>query len=325
MNILFKGDPDLIPKLIKEGFKSFELYIRNSQDYNCSFSNTNLQALHFHYKLDDGRAINLADNGEIGDLSEDMLKKAIACAKRNNIPRIVFHPPNVNLLKVNRQEAIQTMARRLKRAYDPEVQLCIENVALWINQLYTNQPLFVFPEEFFEISKEVKIPLGLTLDVEHFCITSVMKIFYDDYLEDFKKFNTGLTNFEDIRQRFEKQLKQYCQQNDMAQHCHNFIVQSFLKLINHANHIHACGSDFTQYFANSSTLWPTLGEHLPLGFNGVVEGAEVKDKINHRKWLEIVQDKNLDVVLEVSPKGNYDFMESLKNSNEHLQLCQDTK
>src|SRR3989338_10807242 len=89
LNIITKGDVEIIPKLQKTNFNEFELYIRNKGDFQISQSN--IIALHFPYALEN-KKINLSTTDEF---TLDILKEAINCAIKNNIPKIIFHTPRV--------------------------------------------------------------------------------------------------------------------------------------------------------------------------------------------------------------------------------------
>lgn len=317
MRLVFKGDADRIVQFKEAGFSPFELFIRNAQDFEREYKN--VVAIHFLYKLEDGREINLADDGELGDKSEAMLQKAIQCAKRNSIPKVVFHTPKIDLTKKSKEEAITILARRLELIYDPAVLLCIENVCIWINQAYTHEPLFVYPEDYIRIIKEVKIPLGLTFDVEHFCITAVMKKFYQKYKSRILDVASEKMLQKEVEQQFEQELKDYTANNNLQEHCHAFINYALIKLKPYINHIHICGSDYNNYFFNPKTKSPVIGEHLPLGFHGKSHGLTVQDRIDHRLWIEHVKDTDVDIVLEVSPQEDYDFIQLLHNSKNHVE------
>ena len=312
MKIVYKGDPEKIKILSQQGFNDFELYVRNSQDLELNFKN--VIALHFHYKLDDGRTINLADEGEIGELSEVMLKKAIECAKRNGVKKVVFHPPTVNLFKVSKEKAIKTMVQRLENVHDPDVLLCIENTCLWISQAHNNEPLFVEPEDYFKIINESKVPIGLTFDVEHFHVTAVMKLFYEQYRKDLLDVDLKKINYENVVKKFESSL-----QGNFQESCHQFVSQALEKLKPYINHVHVCGSDFNKYFFNPQSTLPLIGEHLPIYFSGKSYGHDVKDRIDHNIWIEKLKDTDLDIVMEISPKDGYDFIDLLYKSRIHLE------
>ncbi|MDP3734285.1 MAG: hypothetical protein Q8R37_03575 [Nanoarchaeota archaeon] len=315
MKLIFKGDADSIPTLEEAGFGPFELYVRNAQDLERNYHN--IIALHFHYKLDDGRTINLADEGELGDKSEAMLRKAVECALRNKIKKVVFHPPYVDLTVVSKEKAIKTMVRRLERVHHPAVLLCIENVCLWISQAYTNEPLFVEPEDYFMILKEAKIPLGLTFDVEHFCATAVMKLFYFRYKDDIIAAAQN-NNYPLLKDKFELELRS-CTAKDLHNQCHSFLAEALEKLKPYINHVHVCGSDYANYFFNPLTTSPLIGEHLPIHFSGNSYGLDVKDRLDHKIWIEKLKDTNLDVVLEISPKEGYNFIDLLTKSKKNME------
>lgn len=312
MRLAFKGDTEIITQLEKAGLEPFELYVRNSKDLEGSYNN--FIALHFHYKLDDGRTINLADAGELGNKSEEMLRKSVGSAKRNGIKKVVFHPPSVDLTKISKKEAIKVMARRLERIHDHSVLLCIENVCLWISQSHTKEPLFVEPEDYFKIIKEAKMPLGLTFDIEHFCVTAVMKLFYDKYKCDLVKVNAGVIKYEEVVREFENGLR-----GDFQQQCHNYLSQALEKLKSYISHVHVCGSDFTKYFFNPQSTLPLIGEHLPINFSGKSYGYEVKDRIDHRIWIDHLKETDVDVVMEIGPKEGYNFIELLQSSKNYLE------
>jgi sugar phosphate isomerase/epimerase len=154
MRIVYKGDLGLIPSFKDAGLGPFELYVRDSKDLDETLED--FCAIHFVHKIDDGRAIDLGDTGEVGDVSAELLKKAVECAKRNQVGKIVVHPPAINIWEQERKEVISSFAQKLEYAYDSDVEICIENLALWIHTAYTSEPLFYDPADFLDILEGTK-------------------------------------------------------------------------------------------------------------------------------------------------------------------------
>lgn len=314
MKIVYKGDPEKIKEFLKQGINGpFELYIRNSKDFEVTLPN--LISVHFPTRFDDGRKINLSESGRLGDESERMLSLAVKCAKRNNTPLVVFHPPEINLLKETKQEAIRIMAERIKRVADPSVKICLENVCLWINRSYRSQPLFTRLEEFMPIKNILKDKVGLVFDIEHMCITSIMDLFHKKFSSYFKKAIEDKNFNEDtLEERFEQELKQFLAENDISEYVHNYLAKALLILKPNIGLIHTSGSDFNNYFFNPKTKLPLIGEHLAIGFDGVSHGVKVRDRINHKVWIEIIKDIDIGIVMEISPIQGYDLIDLIKQS-----------
>lgn len=317
MNLVFKGDLSNIPELQKKGLNLFELYVRHSREFTEKVSN--IVAIHLPKALDDGRTLNLADQGERGKLSEEFLKKAVAFCRQNAIKKIIFHPPCVSLEE--KRKSIQIMVQRLERVYDPAVVFCMENVGLWINRAHQKEPLFAEPDDFIQILTEAKFPLKMTFDVEHFLLTGIMKLFYEQYREELQDLNKGKKTFAEVKNKFERELLEYSQQNNLSEYCHSYLQNTLDRLKPHIEHFHVCGSDFEKYFFNEKS--PLLiGEHLAVNFKGNSFGEKTEDRVDHSLWIKKLTDQDLDVVIEISSREGYSLINLLMESKRYLEELQ---
>ena len=218
------------------------------------------------------------------------------------------------------------MSDRLEAEYDPNILFCIENVCLWINQAYTNEPLLVEAQDFIILRRIVQVPLGFVFDVEHFYVSTVMKFFYAELKEDFVRLQNGDVTYDEIRCKFERVLREYVSLGNtklIGDECSKVIKEAFVLLDPYIEYVHVCGSDYTCYFYNSKGGFPVVGEHLPLGYKGFVEHNAVEDQVEHREWISVLKHKEMDVVLEISAKEGYNFFEQVKKSAEFIESLLD--
>lgn len=320
MMLVFKGDLSVIPRFIEAGFGPFELYVRHSNDLNEQLKD--FSAIHFSHKLDNGDPVNLADDGETGRLSEELLKKTIDSAKKNNINKVVVHPPSINVFNDDKKDIIQVFSRKLENVYDPGVILTIENLSFWINLIYIKQPIFTEPGEFFEIQRECDVPIKLTLDIEHLYETSVMKVFnnlYNEFESKFRMVNSGKLAHKEVINDFENRIKDQLKNRNIDAEVNASVLKAIDELKAQVTYIHFCGSDYTNYRFNPETDLPMLGEHLPPGFEGSIFGNIIKDRIDHALWYNKLKDIDADMLMEVSERKDYDLINWLKKSRAYVE------
>ncbi len=295
LNIIAKGDSDIIPELQKANFNEFELYIRNRTDFQIE--QNNIVALHFPYILEN-KTINLASTDQF---SKEILKEAVGCAIRNNIPKIIFHTPRV--LEEERKESIKKFLKNLEQYHHSKVLFSLENTSIWPH-LFPNLPLFWQPEDFIEIIKQSKIPLGLTIDIEHFAVTGVMKPLLQQ----------KLSSQEEVLELIQKRS----QEPQLEQEVHNYILICIKRLKPFINHIHYCGTDIRRYYNENQEL-PMIGEHLPLNFKEIISDQLVQDRLNHALIIKELKDLNCNIVLEISAKEKNQQIEDIIKSRASLE------
>ncbi len=294
LNIIAKGDREIISELQKKNFNGFELYIRNRSDFHLT--RRNILALHFPYALEN-KKINLSI---IDEFSLNILTEAITCAIKNNIPKIIFHTPRV--LEEEKEKSIKTFLQNLEQHHNPKVLFCLENTPLWPH-LLPNLPLFWQPEDFIKIREQSNIPLGLTIDIEHFAITAVMKPLLQQKLLSQKELL--------------KLIKERSQEPQLEEESHNYILTCIKKLKPFINHIHYCGTDIRQYYNEKQEL-PMQGEHLPLKFKEIINNQLVQDRLNHVLIMKELKDLNTNIVLEITAKEKNQQIKEIIRSRAYL-------
>ena len=166
--IAVKCDKTSLKKFEQAGFKYYELYIK-ADDSLDEVVYSKLKPVSVHvpsYVIVDGKLIrmNLSDPGLIGDKSEQRLRQTIEYAKKLNCSKVVVHTDSSG-----REDACEIAAKRLEKANDPDVLICIENLPQWKNlpPSLTNDA-----DAILKLKNKAKIPLGVVLDIAHIYLTA---------------------------------------------------------------------------------------------------------------------------------------------------------
>lgn len=206
-----------------------------------------------------------------------ILNKVVNFCELHCIPNIVIHLGFFNRFIENRWKILDDIAKIFNKYSSSNVRLCIENIPRWFNNL-DNEPL---------ISNDVhmnyfisKFPSGgIVFDIDHVVIDTVYGLKINNYKIDEKFIDDKIENF----------------------------IQNIDPDI-----IHTMGTDYTNLF--TSNEYPLIGEALPLKFNGIINGHNVKDRTNHEKWIPLISNKKEKIfVLELMMRPNdYDLVDTLK-------------
>ena len=310
MKPLYPCNVDSIPLLFKNGLEPFELHFNNINDLKTTFQN--VEAIHFPNSIEKGKLISLVDENE-SKLFKETLRNVVLYSKKNNIRKIILHTPNINLFDFDKSDAISNFIRILEDVYDPNVRFCIENSCLWINNVYTHNPLFTESLDFFEILNQTKIPLNVTLDIEHLYMTFLMTKLLSKNKTLFNKQENS-----EIVSQFENDLNFFLKDNNFVNEADKFVMQNIEDLKDYIYHFHICGSDYKNYFFNPKTGLPLIGEHLPTGFEGKIYNKNVKDRLNHKLIFNQIKNLNTDFTIETYPKGGYNVIDAFKRSRDYI-------
>lgn len=349
-NIIGKGRIYQLESLRKKGFEKAELStVESCLQIDPRPRDSEIFSMH----EDKGRFCidgsivwgNIGDNSRLGDLSEELLKRQIDYAHKHGIKRFVFHPGNTNIFVCEREVALDTVVKRIKRIYDSfvdkgkhnlNVKLCIENSEFRPDiTAYHNERLVVYAEHvtsLLEKADEEQIKLYLVVDIEHLYVTSIFKLIYDDLKNEYESITSPSTCIKAKREadkKAEKMLLARAKKDDIKEEISGFLSNYFKELGCYAERveaIHVCGSDYHNYQIKENTT-RTEGSHLPICYSSDVSGKCIKDKVNHLEYLKLldkyVGDK-VPLVLEVEApfSETKNYIECVSDSRDRLDEIQ---
>lgn len=320
-----KGSIDQLTQLAELGIKHAELYVRSSdleERRDPTKKGVKLVTMHEFkgaFKIG-GKTIwgNIGDNHILGDLSQALLRRHVEWAKEYGIPRLVLHPGFCNILAASKESAIETAAKRLDFIHDPEVLFCIENSEFGPETAFDNERLVVDSRDVELFSNKMNIPFGIIVDVEHLYTTAVFKQVYSDLLLEFEEVQRGniLKEFAlefAYRRYFEFANADPDKTRSLVD---EFTEDYFTRWKSSVEGVHICGTDFLEYRPTSSDTGPLAGSHLPIGFQGNVDGTPVEDRMNYKQVMSLT---DAPLIIEANPKDGLPFEDSLAGSFERLK------
>ena len=350
--ILGKGGICQLEELAKEGFKKCELYF-TERDFEKKPKNNIIDIFSMHewkgrIRIDGFCTwANIGDNWIPGDRSERLLRRQIQYAQSNDIIRFVFHPGFVNVFVCNREDALRTVVRRLKRIYNAirkknggtfEVKLCVENSEFRPDiTAYHNERLVVNADQtvkLLELARKEYLPLSVVVDIEHLYVSALFTPLYNElreYYEPISCLSTCTQAKQEANKKAEERLLEYSRSEDceVQNQISRFVTDYFKKLGPWIEAVHVCGSDYKNYGAKKDTT--TAGSHLPICYNGYSNGVKVKDRVDHGEYLRLLDkyvDKQTPLIIEVSGKPNQsDYLRCVNESRDKLHeiLCRHYK
>lgn len=323
--IACKGGIDQLPELIKEGFSEAELFLAGEEDLERSvdFGKMGIGIFSVHEFKGDFEKIkdfpmasNIADPGEAGDLTEELLRKTILYAKEHGIPRIVTHLGFYDAMTSDKLSSIQVATKRLARLYDPDVSICIENSEFRPDlTAYCKERQIVGAEDFKMLLKETTQPIGVVLDIEHLYASAVFRPLYEKFRELYV--GNGLTK-EEYNKTVDKELQKFATEDPQRTMgiIRKYIEDSFEVTRGLIEGIHTCGSDYHQYVRPPSGAVSRVGSEIPVGFEGEFEGIPILDRVDHKHYLKL---SNAPLVAEVRGKGAMTHTEAMVFSRKNLR------
>jgi len=352
-NIIGKGRIYQLESLRNEGFKKAELSTVESCLHIDPKIHRDIEIFSMHE--DKGKFCieksivwgNIGDNSRLGDLSEELLKRQINYAHKHGIKRFVFHPGNANIFVCEREVALSTVVKRIKRIYDSfvdckgkqtlNVKLCIENSEFRPDiTAYHNERLVVDAKHVNSLLKkadEKNIKLHLVVDIEHLYVTSIFKLIYDDLKNEYESITSPSTCIKAKREadkKAEKMLLARAKEDDIKKEISRFLSNFFKELGCYAKRveaIHVCGSDYHNYKKIKENTTRTKGSHLPICYSSDDKGKCITDKVNHLEYLnlldEYVDDKvPLVIEVEVPFSETKNYIEYVSESRDRLNKIQ---
>jgi len=348
--IIGKGYSCQLGLLAKQGFKEAELAIKNEHclEIDPTQSNTKIFSMHeFKGNIQVGKSKewgNIGDNWKFGDLSEDLLKRQIEFARNYGIPRFVFHPGFTNIFVCTREAALDTVVRRLKRIYDSfvnkkgrqtrGVKLCIENSEFRPDiTAYHNERLVVDADHtlnLIEKAEEKGVKLSIVVDIEHLYVTAIFRPLYDELRRDYEKISCPVScpiHKQNADNSAEERLLEFSRRNEVKEQISDFLKDYFERLGSFVEAVHVCGSDFRNYKRSKKSETTTVGSHLPIGYSGEIDGVHVKDRVDHKEYLNLLDkytSPQVPLIIEVTPKPEpIDYLQCVVDSKKRLMeiLC----
>ncbi|HEY4515608.1 MAG TPA: TIM barrel protein [Candidatus Paceibacterota bacterium] len=296
-------------------FPYYEAYIRGDENL-ASLLQTEMKliSIHMPHTVDTEsgkKIINFCDSGEVGEASFAKLEELLDFAWNHQVPYLVIHLGFYNSLREDRFTVLERTARRFQEYNDRGVTLCLENVPCWTNICFENEPVISDAEHFLYFKRYCP-SIGLTFDVDHLAITTVFQQFYAG-------FKTGYLASGDrkaFRREMEWKMMQATRKDpDFFCDVVKKKIAAFLLQVQ-PDTVHAVGSDFCQY--QDGEKLPLVGEALPLGFKGTIDGHAVEDRLDHRQWVRSLKNDPY-ITVELMMRKEYGYLEEIQKSRRLLE------
>lgn len=294
---------------------------------------------------------NIGDNSMLGDLSEELLRRQVKYAKTHGIKRFVFHPGFTNIFVCKKDVALDTVAKRLKRIYDSlvdkkteelRVKLCIENSEFrWDLTAYHNERLVVDACDTRTLLKKCEkegIPqdvMKVVVDIEHLYVTAMFKKVYKEIKQFYRRIRCPWscpTAKENADRQAEKKFLKYWVGHEPKDTIRPFVKSFFEELGSRIEAVHVCGSDYTKYRkpkkeTTAKKVTTTVGSHLPICYSGRSFGEHVRDKVEHKEYLRLMNDleipKSVPLIVEVTSKPKAkNYVQCVSKSRDNLARIQ---
>ncbi|MHA2244574.1 MAG: hypothetical protein ACXADY_06360 [Candidatus Hodarchaeales archaeon] len=315
---------------LRSDFSYFELYLTSMKELFHIQKNPDCLIGSIHmpsYITVNGKLVkpNYVNRGELCRKSFQMLQILINQAEKLKIDYVVIHPGYANLIEETLEEAQDRFCLNVKKnlVIPSEIKILIENEPLWWNLSHDNYPIAVFPTEVVKLFDGLSNSFGFNLDIEHYLISSLYRDIHNNTMKNFMQKDYEQNQSQFIIQ-IEKRFNENTSQKNMETFWKDFsanLIASKRFFSEFLTQIHVCGSDYCYYRSKSlDSLFPLIGEHLPINIEALVEGFHVKDQINHKRWLSCLKYyRNLRIVLEISNKKGYSLTDMLIKSKRYLE------
>jgi len=331
LTIIGKGSIDLLEKIDKDLFESYELYIKILDDKTF----TRIINLPEHVKIfsihnpstvivsNTEQPFNLTDKGEIGSESLKALQKTIELAKQCNAELIVIHGALYNTENTSRDEALKIIANHIKslESSAENIKLSFEIDALWYPRYYPQRALMVSENEFSDLQNHLEKKIGITVDIEHLELTH--------YFEEFQKIEQNNEFIEkskcdlsqENRNTFDKLFTDFQKnnKNELSNKFNNKLKSFFNYFNNNINHIHICGSDPNNFTLNPKSVIPLAGEHLPLNFNNNTLTDQFDYNLISELLKSLPKEKDIKIVIEIWRENQEELLKEMINSAQYLK------
>lgn len=326
VTVAAKGDVSWLGSLEAVGFHAVELYLRNEESL-ASFPETDMTICAVHQpnvvKLN-GRQTraNLCDPGEVGEQSVEMLAATIAYARRVGSRKVILHPGYFDAFTTAKKAALSLLADRLRALWTPGILLCVENIPLWSSSMHSSEASLARLQDYRLLLDLVEIPVGLVMDVEHFCLSTIVGEFYEGFRERFEKAKGNPKAIERLQGEVDRAFHAYA--NTRREELDGILRKRLAECLNAIGdrlvHLHVCGTDYLNFGERDLRVGVYEGEHLPLRYSGPSGGLWVQDRIDHHVWISrFVGTFTGDVVIEINCRPEFDFLKELAKGRDYLE------
>ena len=347
-----KGSIEQIGKLEQDSeFDDFgfEIYLRDPTHIQDIKQDERIVTIHNPKVVDaENHYFTLADYGDVGKTSENVLKEMLEKATQENIPKLVVHADvaEVSFNKKDCQDEQNLVANRIVEAYSSiyprhscnHVTLCLENNPLSSFELSLGKSVLVSPSDFYNIRNQIRskgkiqVPIQSVIDIEHVYRSSFLLILENqikEMLSD-KEPNRSLTygpnpqgelstikEIEDLISRTLFSNRGYYKEK-AERHLEDYIES----LLPHVKTFHVCGFDMFQdrcYDEQGNFWFP--GAHLPPFFEGEISGIKITDQVDHIRYLKQLRGllNNFNFILEFNQRVEYDHKKQTLKSKLHFE------
>lgn len=339
-------DKELVQKLLDAGFSSFELHTTQKSDWSqlsdiLSNLKLRVEAVHAPNNLKNGQWFNLCTDDDNAKISTDVLSEVAQFAKGVQSKKVVFHTWVVPYIQNEKFVENIEEARKKGRNYLVQNMLQVNNgditllpetspIVFWTQNILSLCPVACTLEDFKEIiegnlnggNKNV----GVAADIDHIYRTAVCNgTIYGTFLSALK---TGKPIEEILENLICRPMLDHYNQNSQFTNSlvENEIDDLFFglqKIGYPIPHIHTCGVAHPKEKETKSSLLIPIGEHIPVGYKGISRVGSIKgnveDVLNHGTYLKHVKETDAAVILEFSPRPDYDFFGQAVNSKRYLE------
>ena len=321
LNIVVKSGIKQLPLFKNSKFPLYEAYINENDDLNALF-NTEMSLLSIHlpnWVKKNGQLLRFDLNPKSYSYTEStkMLRKVIYFSNTNNIRFIIAHIGHYNCLIEDKFHVIDKTISILDKIDFGDVKLCIENVPCWLNLSFENEPLISDANNLkYMLDRCPK--LGSVFDVDHIAINTVFSQFYREIKQKYGSFDDLAFHQKTVEDKISTKVRK---NSSLYYDAINVEIDNFFNLIT-PDIIHAVGSDYFNY--QYSNNLPLHGEGLPMGFSGEINDYQVKDKLDHVRWVKHLND-NVYVTLELINRLDYDYLNQIKDNWQFIENIYSSK
>mgnify|MGYP001565005066 CR=1 FL=1 len=324
VKICVKSGIKQLPWFANEKFPYFEAFLDHA-DKPDELLNTRMKLISIHLPnvlRVDGEIMPVSFNpaSPAAETSKRKLEEIVEFSKKNGVENIVLHPGHFNSFSEDRYSIIDDMAKYFSSLSTSGVKICVENIPCWMNISFENEPLCSNEKHLLYLQKQCP-NVGLAFDIDHAAINAVFQEVYQKYRDSYRQ----IIDKTKLLKEMEREIIKLVSDNiEYFVILVNKTINEFLQVIE-PTVVHATGSDFCQYWTFDDL--PLCGESLPMGFLGKISGQEVRDRLDHSRWIEqlIEKDINVAITMELSLRGEYDYIEQLKTNQNYLNTIINTK
>jgi hypothetical protein len=182
--------------------------------------------------------------------------------------------------------------------------------------MWINEPVLVDLRDFKNTLRQIEVPVGVCVDIEHLFRTAILAKFYQKYESEFRDLQDE-EGYDRLVDSIDSQFMEFVgnPKQKIGKIVSDFIHDFFTELRPYIKQVHVCGFDYLQ----DQTKHRNSGAHLPLRYQGKSGSIEVKDRVDHEQYLKYVKGTDIDVVVEVNKRSDYNHIDELRRSLQYLR------